>query len=91
MGIQALIVNSFNFSMFESFHNRMYREGFLGGPGVKNLPANAGDTGSVPDLGKIPHAEEQLKPVPQLLSLCPRTHTPQKKLPQEKPNHCNEE
>ena len=29
---------------------------------VKNLPANAGDTGSFPSLGKIPHAVEQLNP-----------------------------
>ena len=29
---------------------------------VGNLPANAGDTGSSPGLGKIPHAAEQLGP-----------------------------
>ena len=30
---------------------------------VKNPPANAGDTGSIPGLGtKIPHAVEQLSP-----------------------------
>ena len=34
---------------------------FPGGPVVKNLPANAGDTGSSPGLGtKIPHAVGQL-------------------------------
>ena len=27
-------------------------KGFPGGSGVKNLPANAGDTGSIPDPGK---------------------------------------
>ena len=26
---------------------------FPGGPMVKNLPANAGDTGSIPDLGRF--------------------------------------
>ena len=32
-----------------------------GGPAVKNLPCNAGDTRSIPDLGtRIPHATEQL-------------------------------
>ena len=36
--------------------------GFAGGPVVKNLPANAGGTGSIPGSGKIPHAEEQLSP-----------------------------
>ena len=39
---------------------------FLGLPGglvVKNLPASAGDTCSIPGLGtKIPHATEQLSP-----------------------------
>ena len=29
---------------------------------VKNLLANAGDTGSFPSLGKIPHTVEQLNP-----------------------------
>ena len=29
---------------------------------VKNLPANAGDTGLSPGLESIPHAEEQLSP-----------------------------
>ena len=27
---------------------------------VRNPPANAGDMGSFPDLGRIPHAMEQL-------------------------------
>ena len=32
---------------------------------VKNLPANAGDMGSIPDWGtKIPHATGQLSPPP---------------------------
>ena len=36
---------------------------FPGGPVVKNLPCNAGDTGSVPGQGtKIQHAMEQLSP-----------------------------
>ena len=38
------------------------RRGFPGGTVVENLPANAGDTGSSPGLGKIPHATEQLGP-----------------------------
>ena len=28
--------------------------GFLGGSGVKNLPANAGDVGSIPGSGRSP-------------------------------------
>ena len=36
--------------------------GFPRGPGVKNLPCNAGDTGLIPGWGpKIPHALEQLE------------------------------
>ena len=42
---------------------KRYCGGFPGGPVVRNLPANAGDTGSIPGLGaKIPHATEQLSP-----------------------------
>ena len=36
--------------------------GFPGGAVVKNPPANAGDTGSSPGPGKIPHAAEQFSP-----------------------------
>ena len=36
--------------------------GFPGGAVVENLPANAGNTGSSPGSGKIPHAAEQLGP-----------------------------
>ena len=43
-------------------------EGFSGGSVVKNLPANAGDIGSIPG-GKIPHATQQL-------SLCTTTIEP---------------
>ena len=35
--------------------------GFSGGSVVKNPPANAENTGSIPDK-KIPHAKEQLSP-----------------------------
>ena len=35
---------------------------FPGGAVVKNPPANAGDIGSEPWSGKIPHAAEQLSP-----------------------------
>ena len=43
---------------------KVYRSGdFPGGPVVKNLPYNAGDTGSIPGQGtKIPHAPGQLSP-----------------------------
>ena len=49
---------------------------FPGGPLVKNLPANAGDTGSV--IGLIPHATEQLSPCATTTEAqCPRGCVPQ--------------
>ena len=36
--------------------------GFPGGSVVKNLPANAGDTGSIPDQGGFPHSAEHWGP-----------------------------
>ena len=42
---------------------KRYCRGFPGGPPVRNLLANAADTGSILGLGaKIPHATEQLSP-----------------------------
>ena len=44
-------------------------EGFPGGPEVKNLACNAGDTSSIPDGGtKIPCAARQVRLSPQLLN-----------------------
>ena len=34
--------------------------GFPGGAVVESLPANAGDTGSSPGLGRFPHVAERL-------------------------------
>ena len=34
------------------FHNKNRHRGFPGGAVVENLPANAGDTGSSPGLGR---------------------------------------
>ena len=39
---------------------RNEKEGFPGSVVIKNPPANAGDLGSIPYLGTIPHAMEQL-------------------------------
>ena len=50
-----------------SFKNNL--EGFPGDSVVKNLPANAGDTGLSPGPGR--------SHVPQLLSLCSRAREPQ--------------
>ena len=53
---------------------------YPGGPVVKSLPANAGDSGSIPSLGgsHMPRSE-QLTHAPQLLSLCLRACAPQEK------------
>ena len=72
-------------------------EGFPGGSVVKNLPANAGDTGSVPGPGRSHMQQSNSAQAPWLLGLCsrawelqlwqpacPRVPAPQ----QEKP--CNE-
>ena len=46
-----------------SFICKMESRDFPGGPVVKNLPSNAGDSGSIPGGGtKIPHAVGQLSP-----------------------------
>ena len=57
----------------------------------KNLPANAGDTGSIPSLGKILHALEQLCPwatttethAPHGLRSAARETTPRETTPRE--------
>ena len=41
---------------------RLHFQGFLGGPVVGNPPANAGDTGTIPDLGGFPRVTWQLSP-----------------------------
>ena len=51
------------------FFNIKMKWGFPGGAEVGNLPANAGDTGSIPGPGRFPHATEQL-------SLCATTTEP---------------
>ena len=49
------------------FIKKPYRtEGFPGGSRVKNLPAKAGDTDSVPGLGKIPWRKKR-QPIPVFL------------------------
>ena len=46
--------------------------GFPGGSAVKNLPANAGDTGSIPDPGRSHVPRYNRARVPQLMGLCSR-------------------
>ena len=61
-------------------HNCLCRKsewGFPGGAVVENLPANAGDTGSSPGLGRSHMPWSNLPRAPQLLSLCSRAGEPQ--------------
>ena len=64
-GVCLLIIESDN--VLKSF-----RKGFPGGSMVKNLPANAGDTGSVLDLERSHMPLSNKARGPQLLSLCSR-------------------
>ena len=48
--------------IFSWMNPKMGNLGFPGGAVVKNPPANAGDMGSSPGLGRFLHAVEQLSP-----------------------------
>ena len=50
-------------------HLNLYSSGFPGGAVVENLPANAGDTGSSPGLGRSHMPRSNWAREPQLLSL----------------------
>ena len=77
---------------------------FPGGTVVKNLPANAGDTGSSPGQGRSHMPQSNWACAPQLLSLCSRAREPQLLRPpattteaahlepmlRSKRSHCNE-
>ena len=49
-----------NYQQFGAYTFWRIPQDFPGGPVVKSLPANDGDTGSIPWCRKIPHALEQL-------------------------------
>ena len=75
-----------------NIHSDIWAEIFLkfgiaGLPGgsvavVKNLPANAGDMGLIPDLRKSHMLRSNLACAPQLLSLCSRVQEPHLLSPQ---------
>ena len=44
-----------------------FLQDFPGGPGVKNLPAKAGDMGSIPGRGRFHMPQGSKAPAPQLL------------------------
>ena len=59
-----------------SFRLQSRKEDFPGDPVVKNLPASAGDMGSIPDLGRS-HMLQGNKACAQLQSMCSRAWEPQ--------------
>ena len=61
----------------EKVSTRYKVQDFPGGTVVKNLPANAGDTGSSPGLGRFHMLWSNKACAPQLLSLRSRAHEPQ--------------
>ena len=52
-------------------------QGFPGGSVVENLPASAGDMGSIPELGESHMQQSNSAGEPQLFSLCSRVCEPQ--------------
>ena len=56
---------------------KSHPQGFPGGSMVKNLPANAGDTSSIPGLGRSRMPRGTSARAPWLLSLCSRAQEPQ--------------
>ena len=63
-------------SLFVPKLSRKLKEGFSGGTMVKNLPANAGDMSSIPDLGRSHMLQSNEARVPQLLNPCSRARKP---------------
>ena len=47
-----VLEKSKNLKKITIFQSKKLERRFLGGSVVKNLPANGGDTGSIPDLGR---------------------------------------
>ena len=63
--------------MHEIYYIKSKPWDFPGGPVVKNLPANAGDTGLIPDLGRSHMPRSNQAHAPQLLNLYFRAWEPQ--------------
>ena len=72
--------------------SRIHLEDFAGGTVDKNPPANAGDPGSVPALGRLHMVQSNLAQVPQLLKpTCLEPVFHKRSQCNEKPAHRNEE
>ena len=63
--------------MHEIYNTKSKHWDFPGGPVVKNLPANAGDTGLILDLGRSHMLQSNQAHSPQLLTLYFRAWEPQ--------------
>ena len=63
-----MAIKSLNLNIFNDFIKNN-SSGFPGGAVVENLPANAGDTGSSPGLGRSHMPRSDYAREPQLLSL----------------------
>ena len=78
---------------YSTLGSRIIKWGFPGGAVVKNLPANAGDTGSSPGPGRSHMPRSNSAHAPQLLKpkrLEPMLHD-KRSHHSEKPAHCNKE
>ena len=65
------------FQMLMVFESKNWMgEGFPGGSVGKNPPANAGDTGSIPNLRRSHMPQSNQAHTPQLLRLCSRAGEP---------------
>ena len=63
--------------LHETNYLQLRFQSFPGGSVVKNLPTNAGDTGSISDPGRSHMLQSNYARAPQLLSLCSRAWGPQ--------------
>ena len=67
-------------AIYVNFKNRWW--GFPDSPMVENLPANAGDMGSIRGQGRSHMLQSNQVPVPQLLKpKHPRAHAPKQQKP----------
>ena len=72
--------------IWETVKNQIMRD-FPGGPVVKNPPANAGDTGSIPGPGRFHMPLSNWARAPHVLSLCSRAWESQQGRPLQWEDH----
>ena len=76
---------------FLKWHQNSNNKDFLGGPVVENLPANAGDAGSIPGLGRFHMPWGNWAHAPRLLTpVCLEPMFHKSSHCSEKPTHCNQ-